>query len=113
LFTRGKYQAVAATGAKAENVFAFSRRLEGHSVLAVAPRLVASLITTPDEAPLGADVWQDGVLVLPGVPSGRRWQNIFTGEYVDAVEREGQTILPLAKVFANFPVALLLSTANQ
>jgi hypothetical protein len=50
------------------------------------------------------------VLVLPGVRPHERCRNIFTGEIYDPIERDGQTVLPLADVFAHFPVAVLTGT---
>ncbi|HEY6843082.1 MAG TPA: hypothetical protein VI391_02865, partial [Thermoanaerobaculia bacterium] len=70
------------------NVCAFTR---GGEVLVAVPRFVAS-IAKPGAFPLG-DVWS-GQLECPG-----RWRNIFSGEELDS--------LPLAKVFAKFPVAVL------
>jgi (1->4)-alpha-D-glucan 1-alpha-D-glucosylmutase len=66
--------------------------LRGDDVLAVVPRLTASLVKPP-QLPLG-EVWGDHALQLAG-----RWRNTFTGETLDSLE--------LRNVFATFPVAIL------
>ena len=71
------------------SVCAFTR---GDEVLVVVPSFVTSLVK-PGMFPLG-DVWKTDNLVSPG-----RWRNIFTGDELDS--------LPLARVFARLPVAVL------
>jgi (1->4)-alpha-D-glucan 1-alpha-D-glucosylmutase len=107
LFSEGEYLPIAA-GDTTENVFAFLRRRGERWGLAAVPRLITTLISNETDLPLGPDVWHDRVLVLPGIEPGQRCRNIFTGEVLDPFEQNGQTVLPLAQVFANFPVALLL-----
>src|SRR5205823_3516059 len=107
LFAIGEYQPANAAGARQENVAGFVRRLADHCAVAVVPRLLTRLIAQPGDLPLGREVWQDTVVLLPGLGGNRRLRNIFTGEVVTASEREGQGVLPLAEVFANFPVAVL------
>jgi maltooligosyltrehalose synthase len=72
------------------NVCAFAR---GDDVIAV-PRLVTALVK-PGVFPLG-DVWGDAAL-----PRGGTWKNVFTGATIEGDK------LPLAKVFEQFPVAVL------
>jgi (1->4)-alpha-D-glucan 1-alpha-D-glucosylmutase len=73
------------------NVCAFAR---GDDVIVAVPRLLTSLVK-PGVFPLG-DAW--GAAALRG---GGAWKNVFTGATI-----EGDT-LPLAKVFEQFPVAVL------
>jgi maltooligosyltrehalose synthase len=79
-----------------------------HAVTAV-PRLLTQLIPGIGDLPLGTDVWQDTILLLPRFRPQQRLRNVFTGEVHSALERGGEVVLPLAEVFANFPVALLLA----
>src|SRR5262249_42559377 len=112
LFTRGQYLAAAPLGARAQNVFACVRRQQSPWAGAAGTRLVARLMSTIGDLPLGAQVWQDGVLLLPGIRPQQRCRNIFTGETLQVDEHDGQAALPLAAVFANFPVALLMGQAD-
>jgi (1->4)-alpha-D-glucan 1-alpha-D-glucosylmutase len=108
LFSAGDYLAAEAVGSKAENVFAFVRRREDLWAVAVAPRLVTHLMAYPTGLPAGAEVWQDTVLLLPGIGPNRRCRNLFTGEILITSERNGQGCLGLAEVLADFSVALLM-----
>jgi (1->4)-alpha-D-glucan 1-alpha-D-glucosylmutase len=111
LFTTGEYLPAEAAGAKPEHVFGFVRRHEQQAALVAVPRLLTGLVPSPSELPLGRDVWPDTVLLLPeGVPNWR-WRNVFTGESLKGLVQSDQLVLPLADVFAHFPVALLQAEA--
>ena len=74
------------------------------------PRFLTRLIPDPGALPLGPRVWEDSWLTLPaGDSANHRYRNLFTGESVAAVRREGRVVLALGEVFANFPIALLAS----
>jgi (1->4)-alpha-D-glucan 1-alpha-D-glucosylmutase len=109
LFTAGEYVPLGVRGESADHVFAFLRRRDEQWAIAAAPRLLARLLPDNKALPLGKDVWHESALVLPGVRPAQRLRNIFTGEILETREQDGQTILPLAEVFAHFPVALLLA----
>jgi (1->4)-alpha-D-glucan 1-alpha-D-glucosylmutase len=112
LFRSGAYTPLEATGAASEHVVAFARALGDAEALAVVPRLPAKLMAGDTRVPpLGQAAWGTELLMLPHGAAGRRYRNIFTDEVVVAVERAGVTGLPLAEVFANFPVALFEGTA--
>ncbi|HUP49388.1 MAG TPA: malto-oligosyltrehalose synthase [Thermoanaerobaculia bacterium] len=91
-FRRGEYRRCTSAS---PSVVAIVR---GDDVVAAAPRLTTRLVKA-GTAPLGA-VW--GRAVLDGVPAGS-WRNAFTGE---VLETDGGAV-PLADVFATFPVAML------
>ena len=61
---------------------------------------------------LGAAAWHATALIVPG-PAGRRYRDIFTDETIETVERDGAVALPLAQVFASFPVAVLELTSDR
>jgi (1->4)-alpha-D-glucan 1-alpha-D-glucosylmutase len=104
LFRRGDYLALEVAGERQEHVIAFMRRdpSTGRSVLAVLPRFACTLMRGKLQPPLG-DAWGKDRLRLPS--SGTRYRNVFTGETVTVAE-DG---LPLNSIFAEYPVALLLS----
>jgi (1->4)-alpha-D-glucan 1-alpha-D-glucosylmutase len=107
LFTTGEYRPAHASLGWDDNVCAFVRRHEGRAALAAVPRLLTRRIG-PDELPLGPSVWKGALLFAPGLDAGRPLRNVFTGELLRPETRDGQPCLPLAEVFANFPVALLI-----
>ena len=96
LFRGGRYGALYADAGRKENVCAFTLRHGNHAVVAVAPRLFAHLVE-PGGAPLGERVWGVAKLALP---SGR-YRNVLTGEQLEGGD------VPLARLLAVFPVALL------
>jgi (1->4)-alpha-D-glucan 1-alpha-D-glucosylmutase len=109
LFADGEYLPLAARGDRAEHVVAFARRLADPpaEAIVVVPRLVAGLLRGAAVPPTGPEVWGETALPVPGAGDGAAYRNVFTGETVRAVDGEGGTALPLAEVFASFPVALL------
>jgi (1->4)-alpha-D-glucan 1-alpha-D-glucosylmutase len=107
LFLDGAYLPLEAAGPKQEHVCAFARWLEGERVIVAVPRLVVGLTGGAERAPLGGEVWGETKLLLPMEDVGRRYRNVYTGEVLAAGEHNGGAVLPLAAVFAHFPVALL------
>jgi (1->4)-alpha-D-glucan 1-alpha-D-glucosylmutase len=106
LFERGDYQPLEAKGAKSRHLCAFARRANGKMIVAVAPRLVATLLPETEPSPLGEQVWRDTFLVLPEDARGR-FRNVVNGAELDTAERLGQQGIALAELFADAPVALL------
>ncbi len=82
----------------AEHVVAFTRRHESDAVLVAVPRFLTCLVRRAT-MPVGDAVWPAHAF-LPN--PGGAWRNIYTGETI-----EGDT-LPLRRVFASFPLAVLL-----
>jgi (1->4)-alpha-D-glucan 1-alpha-D-glucosylmutase len=106
LFDHGEYLPLEAQGARARNLCAFERRDQGKTVIAVAPRFLATLAPEPGQLPLGEAAWLDSLLLLPEGGAGR-YRNVLTGEELSSSERAGKTTLPLAQIFESSPVALL------
>jgi (1->4)-alpha-D-glucan 1-alpha-D-glucosylmutase len=102
LFERGEYRPLEAAGPLAEHVCAYARVAGGAAAVTVVPRLLAR--RGGDEAPLGTAYWADTALPAPGpLPL----VNAFTGERVEP--EDGR--LPVGRVLARFPVALLAPEA--
>jgi (1->4)-alpha-D-glucan 1-alpha-D-glucosylmutase len=108
LFEGGEYLPLEARGARARHLCAFARRAAGKTVIAAAPRLVATLLAEPELSLLGERVWLDSWLPLPE-GSGRSFKNVVNDEELEAVQVEGHWGLPLAQLFAEAPIALLES----
>jgi len=122
LFAEGDYVPLEVDGALADHVCAFARRHAEEGIVVVAPRFFTDLAAYPADSadsassassansnglPLGEACWQDNVIRLPFAQPGDRFHNLFTGETLTAVGREGTVLLRLAEVLAHFPVALL------
>ncbi|GFO53445.1 maltooligosyl trehalose synthase [Geomonas sp. Red276] len=106
LFDRGDYLPLETKGHRGRYLVAFARRAEGEAVIVVVPRLVATLLQGEDREPMGEEVWGDTVVYLPEGAAGR-FRNIVNDEEVEAAERHGRPAIPVARLFAEAPVALL------
>jgi (1->4)-alpha-D-glucan 1-alpha-D-glucosylmutase len=112
LFTTGEYRPLEAVGARREHVCAFARRLGDSLVLVAVPRLVAGLTSPQFGPPLGAEIWGDTRFIFPPDLSVTRCVNLLTGETLEGSASAPQPDLPLASIFATFPVAVLECTSG-
>ncbi len=106
LFTTGEYLPLTAQGVKQDHVFAFARRQEGGCAVVAVPRFVTRLVPEMNRLPIGPGAWDDTAVALPELPAGRLL-NVFTGERLTLSGPQPHQLL-LARVFAHFPVALLV-----
>lgn len=102
VFHRGEYVPLRAADDYAQHVIAFMRRLGEECVLAVVPRFACTLMRHRVEMPLG-EAWGDAALIVEEC-ADMRLRNVFTDEEI-TVPPDGR--IPLARLFADFPVALL------
>jgi (1->4)-alpha-D-glucan 1-alpha-D-glucosylmutase len=107
LFQEGSYVRLAGSGDLKEHLCAFARRRDEEVVLVLVPRFLTRLVRNPDEMPLGESVWGDSSVILPVEIPGKTFRNIFTGETLQRIEKNGEGTLSLREVFSNFPVAML------
>jgi (1->4)-alpha-D-glucan 1-alpha-D-glucosylmutase len=103
LFERGTYEPLKPSGAHASSVVAFARRHEGQSVLVVTGRLYTSIAKAP-ALPIGAH-W--GTTRIDLATASGRFRDALTGQIVQVESDGGRGHLPLARVFAHLPVAML------
>jgi (1->4)-alpha-D-glucan 1-alpha-D-glucosylmutase len=108
LFAHGDYQPVYASGPQAAHVVAFSRSHGNTHLVAVAPRLIYSLLGGNERPPHGPEVWNETWLALPQFSPGTTLHNLFTNETLTVGEQEGTAGLAMTDVLAHFPVALLI-----
>jgi len=101
LFARGGYVQIKVAGGRRDNVLAFARRLDRRWAVAVVPRFT-SKFTAPGEFPLGADVWGDTRLELPG-NAPKQWADAISGRTLSADDG-----LALGDILESFPACLLL-----
>jgi (1->4)-alpha-D-glucan 1-alpha-D-glucosylmutase len=106
LFTSGEYLPLHAEGARSEFLFAFARRQDDRCAIVAVPLRLARLVPDLSRLPLGAQVWDDTALILPELPA-RTLVNAFTGERLALSGPQPQRLL-LARVFAQFPIALFI-----
>jgi (1->4)-alpha-D-glucan 1-alpha-D-glucosylmutase len=99
LFAGGGYVPLETRGRHADHLCAFARIADGRKAVAVAPRLVTSLLRDG-----GTIDWADTVVSLPG---GGAWRDVLAGRDLGA--RQGA--IAAAELLADFPVALLSAEA--
>jgi (1->4)-alpha-D-glucan 1-alpha-D-glucosylmutase len=100
LFLVGSYFPLQVTGHFRQHVVAYARRLGNQWSITVVPRFLTGMIT-PEQLPLGTDVWKDTIVILPsGAPA--RWKNVLTGQSIKIKQN-----LPMGELFKLFPAALL------
>jgi (1->4)-alpha-D-glucan 1-alpha-D-glucosylmutase len=107
LFDHGTYLPAKAVGKNKNHICAFVWQKGSNQLVVVAPRLVARLTQKAAIAPIGQRVWADSHLILPHGCHARQYLNIFTDEIIDTDPKAKRSSLPLARVFAVFPVAAL------
>ncbi|MEO8008285.1 MAG: malto-oligosyltrehalose synthase, partial [Betaproteobacteria bacterium] len=105
LFRKGSYVPLDCRGAQAAHVLAYARQHEGRTLVVIAGRLFAKLLSEPGRLPLGSEVWTDTGVAAGSLAEGMRFANVLTGEKLAV---RGGTIA-LAQAFANFPAAALIS----
>ncbi len=104
LFEEGDYKSVIIKGVHRTKATAFSRKIEGKSLLVVVPCFPVSIVK-PGEFAVGKQVWQDTRIALPGLPRGGGMSNVFTGENV---QMDGE--VAVANLLKSFPIAVLVGT---
>ena len=110
LFLEGAYVALETVGQRGQHVCAFARVHQGAVAIAVAPRLVASLVGD-------RNAWSDTFVVLPDEVAEQveareaGLSDAFTGEVRRLARREGAYVLSTAEILRDFPLALLSMTA--
>jgi len=95
LFAGGAYVPLQTGGRHADRLLAFARVANGHAAVAVAPRLVTSLLRNG-----GTIDWADTTVTLP---TGRGWRDALAGRDLGARDEP----VAVAELLADFPVALL------
>jgi maltooligosyltrehalose synthase len=111
LFREAEYIPLRVTGEKAKHVLAFARKAADKVLITAVPRLCAELLGGKLNRVGSREIWVDTrIELLPSVET--RFENLFTGELVKS-ERHGNTqSIPLTRLFANFPAALLIPEFN-
>ncbi len=108
VFSFGEYIPAVVSGAAADHVIAFVRRLDERIVLTVVPRHFYLLTRGGRRKTNGAPRadWAGTQLILPEVAKGA-WRCELSGQSVETNDSGAQPALDVAELFAIFPVALL------
>jgi (1->4)-alpha-D-glucan 1-alpha-D-glucosylmutase len=107
-FLQGTYHPLFASHEVNEHIVAFARQGADREVVVAVPRFVATLVRESHRLPLGRDVWGYATLQMPPHLAGVELVNAFTGERLRPTTKGGLVELPLAQLFATWPVAMLV-----
>ena len=107
LFREGEYIPLRATGEKAKHVVAFARKGVDGVLITAVPRLCAELLGGKLNLLDNRSIWGDTRIdLLPALET--RFENLLTGELVESERYGNIASIPLTRLYANFPVALLI-----
>ncbi|MCB1883041.1 MAG: malto-oligosyltrehalose synthase [Geminicoccaceae bacterium] len=107
LLTHGRYLPLEATGAEAGRVFAFARLGEdGTAALVAVPRRAGALLAEADGLLPPPQRWGDTAIRLPDDLAGRAGSDVLA----DGAATGLPSRLPLDRLFARLPFAVLLLT---
>jgi glycogen operon protein len=103
----GDYVPLWPDGPRGDHLVAFARQHETGTLIAVVPRLVASLTTQSRPLALGEETWSSTRIVLPEMLRADRYQHLLTGEAIQLTGESDRPAVAAADVFRTCPVALL------
>jgi (1->4)-alpha-D-glucan 1-alpha-D-glucosylmutase len=89
VFLWGGYQPLQSDVTVNADILGFVRRSAAHVVVAIVPRLSATIAAPGQRVALGFEAWQTSRVFLDSELGGRQWRNVLTGEHVKPVERAG------------------------
>jgi (1->4)-alpha-D-glucan 1-alpha-D-glucosylmutase len=113
LFLRGAYVPLEARGEKAEHVMAFGRADDEHVVVALAPRLVATMGGPGGALPIGPAAWHGTLVPIPDEWSTLGFRNQLTGDRVPLSLDGSQPILRVGDALSVVPAALLVADRRE
>ncbi len=106
LFLESEYHPLSFEGPQSEHLVGFARSFENQAVISIAPRWTTALVPDWQHAPIGEPAWSDTRVSLPTSLAGRRFESMYTREKLTVAD---DGTLLAADVFANFPIALLVT----
>ncbi len=112
LILSGTYEGLDVIGAEAERAVAFEREWDAKRLVVVVPRLVLPLLGEGGCLPLPpASVWGDTAVKLETSPVP--FEDLLSRRRIMPKMGEGGAVLPLSSLFDRFPVAVLMSSAQE
>jgi (1->4)-alpha-D-glucan 1-alpha-D-glucosylmutase len=112
LFREGAYIPLRVTGEKSKHVLAFARKADDGMLITAVPRLCAELLGAKPHLFAGDDIWADTRVELPQIAK-TRFVNVFTAEAIESEAFGDSTSLSANRLFANFPIALVIAESRH
>jgi (1->4)-alpha-D-glucan 1-alpha-D-glucosylmutase len=109
VFLEGDYVPLEADTTVPGHIVAFARvAAGGRAAIAIAPHLVARLVSEERPVPIG-DAWKTSRLLLPRRLAAMRWKDAFTGAELIPVKNGDSAFFFVGQALKHLPVALLVS----
>jgi (1->4)-alpha-D-glucan 1-alpha-D-glucosylmutase len=107
LFLRGEYVPLDTQTTVSGGLVAFARTLDQRVLIAIAPRLTASLASDVQPFPMG-ESWKTSRVLVPPALADRAYRNLFTGEELRPTRTASESWLFAGEALSVLPVAILL-----
>jgi (1->4)-alpha-D-glucan 1-alpha-D-glucosylmutase len=104
LFAEGSYEPIEVTGARADHLLVFARRLDSDIAITVVPRLTHTLLGDGDRITFDRSAWEGTLLTLDDA-APVVWRNIFCAGTIRAARRQ----IEVESILSRCPVALLIA----
>jgi (1->4)-alpha-D-glucan 1-alpha-D-glucosylmutase len=111
LFRDGQYVSLTVEGACQKHLLAFARKSENQSAIIVVPRFCARLLKGEPRLPSHQEIWQDTKIDVHELKT-TSFCNWFTRTCIRAEYSDHRYFLPARRLFADLPVAVLISTTD-
>jgi (1->4)-alpha-D-glucan 1-alpha-D-glucosylmutase len=108
VFLQGSYLPLAVKGEHAAHLCAYARIAGEHTVITLAPRFFAQLLSVANNLPLGENIWGDTTVDLPLHLHDSQYICAFTGKMIKPLQRQSGWRLSVAQVLTDFPVGLIM-----
>jgi (1->4)-alpha-D-glucan 1-alpha-D-glucosylmutase len=109
VFLEGEYLPLDADTTVPGHVVAFARMAaNGGAAIAIAPHLVARLVSEEHPVPTG-DIWKTSRILLPKSLAALKWKDAFTGAELVPVRSGDTAWLFVGQALKQLPVALLVN----
>jgi maltooligosyltrehalose synthase len=105
LFAEGSYEPIEVTGARADRLMAFGRRLDSDIAITAVPRFSHALLGENDRITFDPAVWKDTVLTFDGAPA-IAWRSILDHRTIGGAHGK----IAAESILNRFPVALLIAS---
>ncbi|MFM7150259.1 MAG: malto-oligosyltrehalose synthase, partial [Gemmataceae bacterium] len=108
LFERGEYQPIMPVGEQADNMCAYLRGGPQRKAMVIGCIRPVAATRGEEIFPTG-EIWGDTFLPWPGLPVGTLVQNLFTGEDIELIEKNGMIGVLASESMRYLPFSVLLS----
>jgi len=109
VFDVGDYRPLPIEEFDPETICAFARQASNDVLIVAAPCRIVRLLRGWEGLP-NAETWQSGFISIPEGLLANPFRNVLTGNTLELDSGAGPARLPLATVFQDFPVAVLIGS---